>query len=304
MSALAVNGIPLPVLMDSLKVSLEPVGTKRRNQRGHSVLERRRAKWVIEFALAPCPLDEAMLYKALILGEGEFWSTISSAYGAKGLQLTGTGSWLGTGGGNPHNGNGVFRLTTTQTMIVPGRLYDQAAVGNAAAAITGATLIGWRYDETLANYRIFGFSWRALESTVTHKREKIGALGSSGAVQNYTGAETFSVSGGNLTLTAPGSGGPWRYSNLTLIPWFCPQAQVDQLLEGQALTMYTLTRLPNVYVTTDLLPVEQQMGSPVGLNQSLIICNGEVEELEVLPLARDGAFSTTECRLSGRLIEV
>lgn len=302
MSALAINGVVLPVAIGSLKASLETVGNSRRNQRGHGVVERRSLKWNFDFSLSPCPLDEAMLYKLLITGAGEFWSTLTSAYGAKGLQLTGTGGWIGSGGFNPHNGNGVFKLTTSQTMIVPGNLYDQGVVG--APRIAGATLIGWRYDETVANYRIFGLSWRALETVVTHKREKIGALGSSGAAQNFTGSEVFSVSSGNLTITAPGAGGPWRYSNLTLIPWFMPQAQVDQLLEGQALSLYTLTRLPNVYVTTDLLPVEQQKAAPVGLNQTLIVCTGEINELVVTPLSRNGSFSTTECILSGSLKEV
>jgi hypothetical protein len=303
MSALAVMGVALPVRIDSLKASLEPVGSERRNQRGHQVLERRRAKWVFDFELSPCPLDEAQMYRSLILGEGEFWSMKTSAYGSKGLGLTGTGGWVGSGGFNPIATNGVFKLTTGQTMIVPARLYSQSALGTAHAGVTGSTFFGWRYDETLANYRVFGWSWRAYASGVTHKREKIGALGSSGAVQNYTGSETFSVSNGNLTVTAPGSGGPWRFSNMTVLPWFCPQAQVDQLLEGLAVTLFELPRLPNVYVTTDLLPTEQH-ASPAGTNQSSLICNGVVDELEVVPLARDGSFSTTDCILRGSLSEV
>lgn len=304
MPALAVNGVVLPVSIESLELSLETVGGKRRNQRGFGVLERRRSKWNFGFQLAPCPLDEAMMYRALILGEGEFWSTLTSAYGSKGLQITGSGAWTGSGGGNPHNTNGVFQLLTAKTMVVPGRLYSQAAVSTAAAGITGATLIGWQYDDTLTQYRLFGWSWRAFESTVTHKREKIGNLGSSGAVQNYTGSETFSVSNGNLTVTSPGSGGPWRYSNMSLIPWFCPQAQVDQLIEGQALSLYTLPGSPRVYVTSDLLPTEQHKGSPTGLFQSSLICLGEVENLRVTPAARGGSFSTTECVLVGSLSEV
>lgn len=304
MSALTVNGVVLPVGIEDLKLTFEPVGSSRRNQRGHTVKTSIRNKWVFEFSLSPCPLDEAMLYKALICGEGEFWSTLTSVYGAKGLPLTGTGGWLGSGGGNPHNSNGVFRVTTGQTMVVIGKLYDQAAAGSSIASRAGATLIGWRRDDAAGTYRLFGFSWRALETTVTHKREKLGALGSSGAVQTFTGTETLAVSGGTLTLTAPGAGGPWRYSNMTLIPWFLPQAQVDQLLEGQALTTYTLPQLPTVYVTSDLLPTEQQVASPVGLNQAQVLCTGEVGELQVMPLARNGAFSTTECMLSGKLTEV
>lgn len=304
MSALAINGVPLPVGIDKLKVSFESVGATRRNQRGHGVKENRRSKWVFGFETSPMSLDEAMMFKALVLGEGEFWSTLTSVYGSKGLGLTGTGAWLGTGGGNPINTNGVFRATTGQTLIIPGKFYDQAAVhATAPAALAGATLVGWRYDETLANYRLFGISWRALDAVVVSKREKLGALGASGAVQNYTGAETFSVAGGNLTITHPGTGGGWRYSNLLVLPWFLPVALVDALLEGLALTTYTLARLPNVYVTSDLLPTDQLESLP-GLVQSSLICNGEVSEMPVVPIARDGVFRTTDCTLAGTLTEV
>jgi hypothetical protein len=306
MSALTINGVDLPVAIDSLTAGFEPVGTTGRNTRGHHLKERRRDKWVFEFDLSPAPLEEVLLYRSLILGDGEFWSTETNQWGAKGLGLTGTGAWIGSGGGNPltGSGNGVFRLTTGQTMVVPGKLYDQSAVTAAAAGLSGATLAAWRYDDTLAAYRIFAWSWRALDSVVTHKREKLGAIGASGAVQNFTGTETLAVSGGNLTVTAPGSGGPWRYSNLLLIPWFLPLAQVDQLLEGLALVRYQLPKLPRVYVQTDLLPVDQLKTAPVGSVQSSIICHGEVESLRVTPLMRNGAFSTTECVLSGSLIEV
>lgn len=305
MSVLAVNGVALPVGIDKLKVSFELVGAARRNQRGHAVVERRRDKWVVGFETSPMSLDEAMMAKSLVLGEGEFWNTLTSVYGAKGMGLTGTGAWTGSGGGNPINTNGVFRATTGQTLIVPGKFYDQSAVhATAPAALTGATLVGWRYDETLANYRLFAISWRALDAAVVSKREKIGPLGASGAVQNYTGAETFSVAGGNLTITEPGTGGGWRYSNLRVLPWFLPVALVDALLEGMALTTYTLPRLPNVYVTSDLLPTDQLKATP-GLVQSSLVCNGALDGgLQVTPLARDGAFQLTDCTLAGTLTEV
>lgn len=306
MSILSICGVPLPVAIDSLQLSLEDVGTKARNTRGHRILERRRSKWSFGFSLSPKPLDEVMLYRSLILGDGESWPMTSSAYGSKGLQVTGTGAWSGSGGGNPISSNGTFRLTTGQTMVVPGRIYDQSAVSaGAAAGITGATLAGWRYDEGTTGYRLFGWSWRGVESgAIPVKREKVGAIGSSGAVQAYSGSETLSANNGTLTVTAPGAGGGWRFSNMLLIPWFLPQAQVDQLLEGLALVMYQLPMLPRVYVTTDMLPTEQQKGSPVGTYQSSLICHGEVSELAVRPVMRGGSFSATDAVLSGTLIEV
>lgn len=305
MSILSICGVPLPVTIDSLRVSFDDVGTKARNTRGHRILERRRSKWSFEFTLAPKPLDEAMLYRSLILGDGESWQMLSGAYGSKGLQVTGTGAWTGAGGGNPITTNGTFRLTTGQTMVVPATMYDQSAVASGStSAVVGATLAGWRYDEGAAAYRLFGWSWRALDGSVAVKREKVGAIGSSGVAQAYSGGETLLPSGGSLVVTAPGAGGGWRFSNMLLIPWFLPQAQVDQLLEGLALVTYALPMLPRVYVTTDLLPTEQIHGSPVGFYQSSIICHGEVSELEVRPLMRNGFFSTTDAALTGTLIEV
>jgi hypothetical protein len=306
MPVLAISGVELPVAVDSFTRSHEMVGTKRRNARGHTVLERRREKTVIEFETSPVSFEEAMLYRSLILGEGEFWNTLASTpggqYGSKGLALTGTGAWSGSGGGNPNNGNGTFLLTTGQTMVVPGYFYDQSAVSTAAAAITGATLIGWRYDG--AAYRLAGFSWRVLDATVATKREKLGSLGSSGVAQAYTGTETLSVSGGNLTLTAPGAGGPWRWSNITVYPWFCDSTLVDLLLDGKANALYTAPPLPRLYVTGDaVLPTDQQSNAG-GLYQASLICTGDVEELVAVSEARGGTFRHTDMRLRGSLTEV
>ena len=303
MPILSVAGVPFPVAIDSLRLGTESVGSKARNQRGHLVAERRREKWFIEFSLSPKPLDEANLYRALVLGEGEFWNTIgaSGAYGAKGLQLTGTGTINAAGGGNPISTNGVWRTTTGQTLVVPGKFYDQSAVSSSLAGLTGATLVGWRYDGSA--YRVVGISWRALDAAPAVKREKLGALGSSGASQAYTGTETFSTSAGALTITAPGSGGPWSWSNLLVLPYYLPQAQVDALMDGFALCTYAQPQLPRVYVQSDLFPTSQLKASPA-LEQAALICIGEVTSFDVVPLVRGGAFSTTEVRLGGRLTEV
>jgi len=298
---LSVAGVPFPVSIDSLKLTFETVGNKGRNQRGHLVAERRRTKAVFEFSMPPKPLDEAMLYRSLLLGEGEFWSTLTSAYGAKGYQLTGTGVVNTGGGGNPIATNGVWRTTTGQTLIVPGKFYDQSAVSSSLAGLTGATLIGWRFDGSA--YRIAGFSWRALDTSPLVKREKLGALGSSGVSQAYTGTEVMTVSGGALTITAPGSGGPWSWSNLTVYPWCFPAAQIDALMDGFALTTYSLPQLPRVYVTSDLLPTSQLKTVPV-LEQASLICVGELDAMDVRPVMRGGAFSQTECMLAGSLTEV
>jgi hypothetical protein len=301
MGALVVNGVTFPVAIDSLKVGLESVGTKGRNTRGHALLERRRAKWRFEFDLSLCPLDEAQMYRALILGEGEYWSTVANAYGSKGLALSGTGAFNGAGGGNPISGNGVWRTTTGQTLVVPGRLFDQAGVSPANSLLVGATLIGWRYDGSA--YRIFGFSWRAGDTVVATKREKLGSLGSSGAAQAYTGTETLATSNGTLTITAPGAGGPWSWSNMYLLPWFLGDSLVDTLMDGWASLNTRLPMLPRVLVMSDHLPDNQFKASP-GASRNSIACIGEVSEMRVTPVARGGSWQTAETALSGVLEEV
>lgn len=300
MPALAINGVELPVAIDSLRLTLEAVGSRSRNTRGHALLERRRAKWVYEFELSPSSLDEAMMYRALILGEGEYWNCISSAYGSKGLLLGGSGAWVNASG-NPISTNGVFLTDAGQTLQVPGRLYSQAAVFPGPSA-TGHTVIGWHQDVVGPVWRIFGFSWRDQDTTPRVTREKLGALGSSGAAGAWTAPDTIAVSSGNLVITAATNSKKW--SNLYLLPWCLPPAQVDALLDGFAGIGYPLAQLPRVYVQTDLLPDDQLKASPVGLVKNAMACIGEVSEMPMVPLARNGAWSLSDLRLSGTLTEV
>lgn len=300
MSALSIAGVDLPVATDSLSLELEQVGSRARNTRGHSVLERRATKWVFNFETSPVPLDEAMLYRSLINGDGEFWGMAASAYGSKGLAVTGTGSYSG-GVGNPYGG-GSWGMTGGQTMVIPTKLYTQSVVGGLSTGYLGATLAGWRYDSGGAAWRCFAWGMRASVTAPTVKREKLGALGSSGVTQNYTGTETFSHTGGNLTVTAPA--GTWYFSNLLLLPWFLPQTQLDQLLEGLATVRKQLPMLPRVLVQSDLFSPEQLVEAPYGSVQNSLICHGEVSDMRVVPLMRGGSLSTTDCVLSGSLTEV
>lgn len=301
MSVLSICGVDLPVTVDSLRLSLEDIGTKARNTRGHRILERRRSKWSFEFTLSPKPLDEVLLYRSLILGDGEFWSTASSLYGSKGYALTGTGVWFS--GNNPFGTGGAFELNGAETMIVPWKFADQSAVGGLSSGIQGGTLAGWRYDAEAATWRLFGWSWRASSSSLLVARQRVGALGSSGTVQAYSGGESFSNNGSTLTVTAEPAGS-WYFSNLLLLPVCLPQTQVDQLLAGLATVMSRLPMLPRVQVMSDLFSTGQLSAPPYTGTKATLICHGEVSELEVMPLMRGGAFSSTDAALTGTLIEV
>lgn len=306
MAILSIQGVSFPVLIDSFMVGTERVGNFTRSVNGWSILERRREKQVFEFALAPKSLDEATMYRMLLLGEGEFWSTLTSAYGARGYALTGTGAWIGSGGGNPFSTNGVWRMSIGQTMIIPGDLYSQTPVAGAVpgqpvgAGRGGVTVIGWRRDDAGGTWRIFGWSWPYNHGLAYVTREKNGALGASGAAQAYSGGETFADnSNGSMKITEPGAGGPWSFSNLRLLPWFFPAAQVDALMDGFALVTTPLPSVPRVHVLTDLLPAFQVSGG-----QASLIMTGELTSAQLQPHWLSGAFTKTAMGLAGRLIEV
>lgn len=296
----------MPVMIDSLQINTALVGSKTRNQRGHQIVDRRRAKLELEFALAPKTLDEAMMYRSLILGDGEFWSMNSSIYGSKGYPITGTGAFAGASGGNPHNVNGVWRCASGQTMRIRGWFYDQSALGVASSALFGATVIGWRYESTANLFRVFGWSWRTYDTTATVKREALGTsagLGTLGTPQAYTGAETFAVTSRDLVVTASGAGN-YNYSQMMVIPWYLKAAQIDALIAGRNLVQYQLPRLPMVYVQSDFFPTDNQKGSPVGLYDSSLICHGEVDRMTAQPVMQAGVFDKTTLSLTGRLTEV
>ena len=304
MAMLAIEGVTLPASVDGFNISGETVGEAQRNAVGHRLMERRREKLVLEFSLVPKTLHEAMLYRCLVLGEGELFDTLT-AYGSKGYPLTGTGTLETSGGGNPHNGNGVWKLDPTETLTIPGVFYDQSAVASQSTAF-GASAVMWRRDDASGAFKVFGASWRRYDTTATYKREALGTsggLGTLGAAGAFTGGETFAVSSGALTITA-GAGGPFRYSNIRVLPWFLPEAQLDQLILGRNVAMYTLPQLPRVYVQTDLLPVDLQKGSPVGVYDSSLVCHGEISSQPIVPSMQSGTFTTTVLGMSGRLIEV
>jgi len=299
---ISVYGVELPVLIDSLNVEQTLVGTRQRNALGWNIEDRRRIKSALSFSLAPKPLDEAMLYKLLIEGAGEYWSMVTNAYGAKGYGITGSGAHtLGTGH-NPYVSNGVWQTEVGETMAVPWRQYSQTDVagagGSGIAGHAGATLVGWRWSTT---YSVFGWSWRINEGTPSVKREMAGALGSSGSPQAYTGSETFSNSGGVLTMTAAGATSEW--CAMLVLPWYFGATQVDQLMTGHSLLREGSPALPRVHVMTDLLPTSQRISPTTGYNLPLI-CLGTVEKLGVQPRREGGVWTKTIVGMSATLEEV
>lgn len=307
MTMLQIEGLALPVMIDSLAISGEMVGTTTRNQRGHRMLERRRQKWELDFTLAPRSLAWAQLYRALLLGEGEFFDT-QSAYGSKGYLLAGTGS-LETGvGGNPIYGNGCFQLTTGETLTVPGEFYTQAPAASGAHTMPfGATFIAWRRRVTAATYQAVGFSWRRYDTTATVKREALGnatglhSLTTAGA---FTGPETFAVnsSTGALTITNPNAE-TLLYSMIRVVPWYLASEQIDALILGRNHVTKSFPKLPKVFVETDLLSYGNMYGT-ANQDNAVMIAHGDVDSMAVQPSMQAGVYDPTTTGLSCRLYEV
>jgi hypothetical protein len=219
---------------------------------------------------------------------------------------------------DPYGIAGGFQCaqTGTQTMVLPVVGPDQSAVarainagGTKVAGKLGQTLIGWRGVGTAgtnacSGWRAFGWSWRAYE-TPTVKREQLGALGASGAVQAYTGGETFGSSGGILTMTegALSAGQAATFFSMWLLPWYFPQAQVDTLLAGLVSLLSPQPQLPGLFVQTDLLP-DTQLDNVTAAGESTLVCHGDVESMAVKALNVGGAFSKTQLGLAGSLVEV
>lgn len=306
-----IAGVELPILIDSLSVSNEAVGYTGRNINGWRQLERRAEKQVISGVIAPKTLDEIALYRALVRGDGEFWSMRYGVYGSKGWAITGTGAYDSTGGGNPHFTNGTWWMDSSETMVVQGNLYNQGSVATQFGGRTGSTLIAWRWDNGASTYSIVGFSWRARDVTATVKREVLapGGPGTGGAPQSFTGAETFSVATGSgpnspSTLTVTNAGfDEILYSHILLLPWYFPAAQVDMLLSGRNLLNYAMPDLPDIYVTSDLFPSTQVEASPTVETASLVM-QGTMDSHQIQVAMVNGSLDKTHGGISFTLTEV
>lgn len=308
-----VMGVDLPILIDSLSLNGEEVGNRARDVGGWLVAERRAIKNVIAGVLSPKPLNEAMMYRALLRGDGEYWSMRFGAYGAKGWGITGTGAWNGaTANTNPNYNTGAWIMTAGQTMAVEGNLYNQSVVATSYSGRTGSTLVGWRKNLTTGNFSLVGFSWRARDVTATVKREIAATTGpgSGGLPQAFTGPETFAVTSGSgpastslLTITNPAAQPSLAYSGLHLLPWYLPQTQLDMLLTGRNTVMYSPPDLPFVAVETDLFPMDQIEAAPTSKYLTTVML-GDVDSMQIQPVMNGGQFDQTFTGLSFTLTEI
>jgi len=300
-----VNKIVLPVRIDSLSYSEEPVGASERNANGYLVADRRATKARLQFSTAPRSLDETMLYRAILMGEGEFYpfNDDSNPYGMKGLKATSTvGSDVNSSiGGQPLGGTASYVMDTNHDIYFPvTRPRSQAPVAGYApnAGTDGCTVVGFR---TLAGFgtRIFGWSWRSAVSAIATSRERLGNVGDTGAPGAYTGNESILTFDGAL-VRARTPTSETTFAAVFVFPRYFPAAQVDQLMAGYDKGGFAIPAMPRVLVETDLFPGSL---AAVGGRRSFVAV-AEVRTVTSISHLRAGVFDTSAVALEIDLVEV
>lgn len=303
---ISVNKVELPVRIDSVSYSEEQIGASERNANGYLVADRRATKARLQFATAPKPLDEAMLYRAIAMGEGEFFpfNDDGNQFGLKGLKATCTaGSGVTSAiGVNPLGGSADMVIEATHSLFLPAnRPRLQAAVAGYAlnAGLDGFTVVGFR-TVAAASPRIFGWSWRAGGGSPATSRERLGSVGSTGSPQAYTGNESLLTFDG-LTVQATCPTAETTFSALLTIPRYFPSTQVDQLMAGYDSGGFYVPAPPRVLVETTLFP-GTLVSSPSG--RRAFVAVAEVRTVTAVPHHRSGAFDKSAVALEIDLVEV
>lgn len=303
---ISVNKVVLPVAIDSLSYDEELVGSTQRNANGYAIRDRRGAKATIAFSTTPKDLDEAMMYRALLVGEGEFYpfNANGDVYGTKGLKAEGSGSSGVTGaiGANPLGGGYDWVTDTNTDLFIPvlrPRLQTAVSLHAPNPGIDGVTIIGFR-TVAGASPRIFGWSWRSAVTAIDTKRERLGTVGATGAPQAYTGNESVLTFNG-VTVTARTPTAETTFSALFMYPRWFPATQIDALMAGYDAGGYAAPRMPRVLVETDLFP--GTLASSVAGARRTFVALADVR-VTVVPHWRGGAFVKSGVALEVDLMEV
>lgn len=295
MAIMSVYGVELPIIIDSLNVVPVSVGMDPvRNANGYLVGDRRDIKHEYNFAVAVRPLEEAMLFKELLLCSGDYWSIYGSAYSSKGMALTTTGAISYSG----------CTITTGQSMTVPVPSKNQDSIIGVSglASRAGHTIVGRRLDGSTDRY--FAWGWRGWESSVVNKRERLIA-GSIGPCQAYTGSESFVFTPTTRSLAITETGATATFSRMLWLPRFFGNTELDTLLTGMGDGWPVYNNYypdpPRVIVRSDLFP-SNLMAATNYLN--FVVALADVTEMQVTPHWHDGTYDKTALALSVKLTEV
>jgi hypothetical protein len=320
MPLISICGVELPVLIDSLVITEEVVGTSERNVHGFLLRDARATKWKLSFTIAPKSLEEAMLYEALITGGGDYWPLYPNAMSSKGQFLSGTGTWNDADNTNPTGLNGDWVLApSNRTCVIqtPPPNFPSSIGGPFASAAgqNGRTIIYAENDGGSGGgtYRLVGLSYRYADTSPMVARQRLGTSDrpwtptSFGSPQAYNGRCTFSISTTALTIIGPATSPSVRLSHILWLPRAFQQAQVDALLVGMTEKGgIGLPPRPRIGVVTDLLPYSSLVGAanPFASQHRFLVCLGEVKSAPVVPALRGGSFDKTGLQMEVELVEV
>lgn len=298
MTAISIAGVELPVSFDSLRVKHETIGTVVRNANGVRMMDRRASKRTVSFDIVLSLLDDAMLFKYLLTGEGDYWSAQADLISSKGNIIGGTNCVFEALAVTNYASTGAARVLTTGDGIAIPQGYDYSGQQQ------GGTMVFWQWMSAGPTRRIVALSWRYSDTVPFVARERI-YTGTFGAPQAYSATNelVWSVTPGSLvigTKQAATSGEKSAVADVLFLPRYFPAAQLDALLAGVTVRTSYLPRQPAVAVAMDLYPPGQVSGSAT---ESKFAAHGDVE-MFVKPHWRGGSFVQTGSQLNVTLVEI
>jgi hypothetical protein len=283
-AALQVNGITLPIAVDSMSHSVDEIGDTARAVNGDLVQDRRAIKRSWEFELTPRPAPEALWLRDWILGRGDVWTFESHLYSSRGVLLPVYGAnGLSTGG--KFGGKCLDMTAGTYAQLV-----------DPAFAVTGVTVLAWHWTSFV--WYLECASWRAGAGTAPDMTRQVTAAG---VVTNPSPiASWWYFSGSTLKLTA---GVGTYFDDLHVFPrsLYGISSSVIDTDWLVSLAAQTLPKgpAPRVRLTGDLIDASVVTGSTPS-----ILAKGSINAMSVMSTRRDGTLSHIEHKLSGRFEEV
>ncbi len=219
MPFLALNGIPVPVELDSASRDVLEIGEMSRAEDGALRKSNQGIKIPIPIKLALLPAAEAFAWQCLILGLGHVWSFDVSVYSSKGSPLTLVDGARSAGSAKFGAAKLVLDDTTGMLSFTPVRG-------------TGHTVMFWLSGDG-------GSTWNHYIQTNT-------ALYKNGVVGVISETATLTATDSALSLASTGGADVW-VDDLVLLPFDIPESWVAALAAPAA----EFSLLPKLHASGD-----------------------------------------------------
>ncbi|GMV19032.1 MAG: hypothetical protein AMXMBFR56_72560 [Polyangiaceae bacterium] len=282
MSILSVNGLELPISVDSLSCTIEEVGETTRAEDGSLIIDRRAEKRVYDFECSPMAAQAALFLRDVLLGKGDVYAFDSHLYSSRGRAVSTVGALSAT----------QVNFGAKSLKIASGG--DDATFAYPGGA--GGTMIAWGYQ---SSWLLRVASWRSGASGSPSYSADVTA---GGTITSPSAWDSLFSSGGNADFTLQTSAADLYLDDVWVIPRSLegvPTTIRDAWLQGIAALALPKGPAPRLVVTGDIVDP-----SVLSSGTASLTARGEVTGLQVLPLYSGGAISKTQHVLSGRLTEV